>query len=38
MVALEVIIEEKKVKELLPKLKRAGASGIFEYPLNKLIL
>ncbi len=35
--ALEVIIEEKTVKRLLPQLKRAGAQGIIEYPLNKLI-
>jgi ATP phosphoribosyltransferase len=35
--ALEVIIEEKIVKRLLPQLKRAGAQGIIEYPLNKLI-
>ena len=35
--ALEVIIEEKTVKRLLPQLKRAGAEGIIEYPLNKLI-
>jgi len=36
-VALEVIIEEKKVKEILPELKRAGAEGIIEYPLNKIV-
>jgi ATP phosphoribosyltransferase len=35
--ALEVIIEEKTVKRLLPQLKRAGAQGIIEYPLNKVI-
>ncbi len=35
--ALEVIIEEKTVKKLLPQLKRAGAQGIIEYPLNKII-
>ena len=35
--ALEVIIEEKTVKRLLPQLKRAGAGGIIEYPLNKVI-
>jgi ATP phosphoribosyltransferase len=35
--ALEVIIEEKTVKKLLPPLKRAGAEGIIEYPLNKVI-
>jgi ATP phosphoribosyltransferase len=36
-VALEVIIEEKIVKKILPELKRAGAEGIIEYPLNKII-
>jgi len=35
--ALEVIIDEKKVREILPKLKDAGASGFVEYPLNKVI-
>jgi len=35
--ALEVIIEEKTVKQLIPALKRAGAEGIIEYPLNKII-
>jgi ATP phosphoribosyltransferase len=35
--ALEVIIEEKAVKRLIPQLKRAGAQGIIEYPLNKVI-
>jgi len=36
-VALEVIIEEKIVKKIIPALKRAGAEGIIEYPLNKVI-
>jgi ATP phosphoribosyltransferase len=35
--ALEVVIEEKTVKKLIPQLKRAGAQGIIEYPLNKVI-
>lgn len=35
--ALEVMINEKLVRELIPKLKKAGASGIVEYPLNKVI-
>jgi ATP phosphoribosyltransferase len=35
--ALEVIIEEKEVRKLLPLLKEKGAQGIIEYPLNKLI-
>jgi len=37
MVALEVVIEEHKVREIIPELKRRGAEGIIEYPLNKLI-
>ena len=36
-IALEVIIEEKIVIKILPALKRAGAEGIIEYPLNKII-
>lgn len=36
-VALEVIIDEPIVRDLIPALKRAGAEGIIEYPLNKVI-
>ena len=36
-VAVETILEEKVVRELIPKLKDAGAQGIIEYPLNKVI-
>jgi len=36
-VSIEVIIDEKKVRDLIPKLKGAGASGIVEYPLTKVI-
>jgi len=36
-VALEVIMEENIVKKIIPALKRAGAEGIIEYPLNKII-
>ena len=36
-VAVETIICEKEVRELIPKLKRAGVVGIIEYPLNKAI-
>lgn len=36
-VAIEVILEEKTVKRIIPELKRAGAQGIIEYPLNKVI-
>ncbi|QWR77174.1 ATP phosphoribosyltransferase [Candidatus Magnetomonas plexicatena] len=35
--ALEVIVEESTVRELIPKLKSSGATGIVEYPLNKVI-
>jgi ATP phosphoribosyltransferase len=35
--ALEVIIEEDSIKELIPRLKELGAEGIVEYPLNKII-
>src|SRR3954468_19504112 len=33
-VAIETIIDEKIVRELIPQLKAAGAEGIIEYPLN----
>ncbi|PKM83685.1 MAG: ATP phosphoribosyltransferase [Firmicutes bacterium HGW-Firmicutes-13] len=36
-VAIETVIDEKKVRELIHKLKEAGAEGIIEYPLNKII-
>lgn len=36
-VAVETIIDEHVVRELIPKLKAAGAEGIIEYPLNKLV-
>ena len=36
-VALEIIVGEKTVRTLIPKLKNAGAEGIIEYPLNKVI-
>jgi len=36
-VAIEVIVEERIERELAPRLKRAGASGIITYPLNKVI-
>lgn len=36
--AIEVIIDEKKVRDLIPKLKSVGATGIVEYQLNKVIL
>ncbi len=36
-VAINTIIEEKTVRQLIPKLKAAGAEGIVEYPLNKVV-
>jgi len=36
-VAVEVITDEKVERELIPKLKRAGATGLVSYPLNKVI-
>jgi ATP phosphoribosyltransferase len=36
-VDVDTIVDEKTVRDLVPKLKRAGATGIVEYPLNKVI-
>lgn len=36
-VSVEVILDESVVRDILPEIKRAGASGIVEYPLNKVI-
>ena len=36
-VAVETVIEERQVRTIIPELKRLGAEGIFEYPLNKMI-
>ena len=36
-IALETIIDEDIVRKIIPQLKRAGAEGIIEYPLNKVI-
>ena len=36
-VAVETIIDERIVRELIPALKAAGAEGIIEYPLNKVV-
>ncbi len=36
-IAAEVVLPETDVRELIPELKRAGATGIVEYPLNKVI-
>ena len=37
-VALNTIIEERTVRDLIPRLKTARAEGIVEYPLNKIVL
>jgi len=37
-VAVNTIIEEKTVRDLIPKLKTAGGQGIVEYPLNKIVM
>jgi ATP phosphoribosyltransferase len=36
-VAINTIVEETTVRQLIPKLKAAGAEGIVEYPLNKVV-
>jgi len=36
-VDVDTILDEETVKEIIPKLKKAGAEGIVEYPLNKVI-
>ena len=36
-VAINTIVEETIVRQLIPKLKVAGAEGIVEYPLNKVV-
>ena len=37
-VAVNTILEELTVRDLIPRLKEAGAQGIVEYPLNKIVL
>ena len=37
-VALNTIIEERTVRDLIPRLKASRAEGIVEYPLNKIVL
>jgi ATP phosphoribosyltransferase len=36
-VAIEVVIDEHIARDIIPRLSKAGAEGIIEYPLNKLI-
>ena len=37
-VAVNTILEEKQVRLIIPRLKQAGAQGIVEYPLNKIVM
>jgi ATP phosphoribosyltransferase len=37
-VAVNTILDESVVRDVLPKLKAAGGTGIVEYPLNKVVL
>jgi len=37
-VALNTILDEASVRDVIPKLKAAGATGIVEYPLSKVVL
>jgi len=36
-VAVETVLDERTARDLIPELRRAGAEGIVEYPLNKVI-
>ena len=36
-IAVETVIEKKIAREIIPALKRLGAEGIVEYPLNKIV-
>ncbi len=36
-VAIDTILDEKVVREIIPELKQRGAEGIIEYPLNKVV-
>jgi ATP phosphoribosyltransferase len=36
-VAVETVIDEAVVREIIPRLKELGAEGIIEYPLNRLV-
>lgn len=37
-VAVNTVIEERAARDVIPRLKAAGGSGIVEYPLNKVVL
>jgi ATP phosphoribosyltransferase len=36
-VAVNTILEERSVRDVIPRLKASGATGIVEYPLNKIV-
>jgi ATP phosphoribosyltransferase len=36
-IAVETVIDEHVVRDIIPELKAAGAEGIIEYPLNKVV-
>src|SRR6202035_3944939 len=36
--AINTILDEKLVRVIIPKLKQAGAQGLVEYPLNKIVM
>ncbi len=36
--AVNTILDESMVRTIIPRLKQAGAEGIVEYPLNKIVL
>jgi len=36
-VAVNTIVPERTVREIMPQLREAGATGIVEYPLNKIV-
>ena len=37
-VAVSTVLEERTVRELIPKLSSAGGRGIVEFPLNKIVM
>ena len=36
-VSVEIVVDERQVRELMPRLMQAGAVGIIEFPLNKFV-
>jgi ATP phosphoribosyltransferase len=36
--AVNTILDESTVRSIIPRLKQAGAEGIVEYPLNKIVM